>query len=821
MEMWNLTFTDYDPEEELLRETLMTLGNGYFATRGAAEESSACENHYPATYLSGGYNRLISTVAGREVENEDLVNWPNWLLLKFRVNDEEWFDLKNVEILFYVQNLDMKNGEMTRKVHFVDKKGRESKLHCSRFVSMDHPHIGGIKWTLTPVNWSGKIEICSSLDGSVINAGVERYKSLNSKHLVVRNGKKISNQTLLLETFTSQSQIVMAQAVRTKIFINGIYHDLTPDFVEWPEVMSFHYHLDVRRESEVTVEKILALYTSRDRAISNCTYESIRLIGRVPDYDVLLTRHRRQWDLLWELCDIELPGKIRQTRLLRLHIFHLLQTVSLKSIDLDVGVPARGLHGEAYRGHIFWDELFILPFLNLRIPELSRSLLLYRYRRLDEARINAEENGFKGALFPWQSGSNGEEESQILHLNPRSGRWIPDATSRQRHINAAVLYNIWQYFQATGDKDFLSHFGVEMAIEICRFWVSAMSWNPERGRYDINNVVGPDEFHTRYPGGEENGINNNAYTNFMASWCIRTTINLFLSLAVDRQDEILNSLEVERKELREWQEMSKLVYLPLDESGILHQFEGFEKLIDLDWEYYRKKYGNIQRIDRILEAEGDDVNRYRVNKQSDVLMLYYLFSEEELKSGFQWMGYPFDPEWIKLNIDHHLALSSNGSTLSRIVHAWVLSRYDVNTAWKWFCHSLETDVADLQGGTSHEGIHLGAMAGTVDLVQRCFTGVKVANDVLWIDPKLPEELTSLELLIHFRGQSLEISIDQGKMKVRVKRSWMQTGKIGIKGQILNFKEGDVLEFSDEEARWKPQVIKTNPAGISESYRGSI
>lgn len=794
MELWNLTFTDWDITEEPLRETLMTLGNGYFAVRGAAEENGAGNGHYPATYLSGGYNRLISEVSGRQVENEDLVNWPNWSLLQFRISDDDWIDFKGERISSYSQNLDMKGGEMSRVIQFVDDKGRETKFESYRFVSMDNPHVASIKWIIRPLNWSGSIEIRSSIDGAVINAGVERYKSLSNKHLIIKGKHKITNDTFLLDSMSSQSLIHMSQAVRTSLYVHDKKLEILPEYEEKEESISFSFHLEAAKDEEIHVEKIMTLFTSKDRAISNSSYEALRLIDRLPDYQALLRKHQRQWERLWGLCDIALPGKVRETRLLRLHIFHLLQTVSLKSLDLDVGVPARGLHGEAYRGHIFWDELFILPFLNLRIPELGRSLLLYRYRRLDEARLNARANGFKGALYPWQSGSNGEEESQVMHLNPVSGRWIPDATSRQRHINAAVLYNIWQYFQATEDVDFLSHFGVEMGMEICRFWVSAMTWNQEKKRYDISHVVGPDEFHTRYPGEEDIGINNNAYTNFMASWCIRTTITLFLSLASDRQNELLNSLELDRSELTSWQEMSQKIYLPLDEDGILHQFEGAEKLKDLDWDYYRKKYGNIQRVDRILEAQGDDVNRYKVNKQSDVLMLYYLFSEEELKTSFQWMGYPFESDWIKLNIDHHLSLSSNGSTLSRIVHAWVLSRYDLETAWRWFSHSLETDVADLQGGTSHEGIHLGAMAGTVDLVQRCFTGIKVSNDVLWINPKLPEELKEIELLIHFRGQSFEIKISSGKVKVKVKRSLMQTARIGIKGQVLDFKEGDILEF---------------------------
>ena len=160
---------------------------------------------------------------------------------------------------------------------------------------------------------------------------------------------------------------------------------------------------------------------------------------------------------------------------LRLHVFHLLQTVSPHSIDLDVGIPARGLHGEAYRGHVFWDEMFVLPFLNLRLPEVARSMLLYRWRRLPQARASARSAGHRGAMFPWQSGATGREESQTLHLNPRSGRWLPDNSHLQRHIGLAVAYNTWRYYEATGDVDFLTEYGAELILSVAR---SGPTWPP-------------------------------------------------------------------------------------------------------------------------------------------------------------------------------------------------------------------------------------------------------------------------------------------------------------------------------------------------------
>jgi trehalose/maltose hydrolase-like predicted phosphorylase len=554
---------------------------------------------------------------------------------------------------------------------------------------------------------------------------------------------------------------------------------------------------------DLHLEKIISLHSSRDWATSHPTIQAIKSLQNVPCFERLRELHERHWERLWDLCDIQLPYNPREMKLLRFHIFHLLQTVSLNTIGLDVGAPARGLHGEAYRGHIFWDELFIFPFLTLRLPELARSLLMYRYRRLGAAREAAKAEGLEGAMFPWQSGSSGEEESQILHLNPASGRWIPDNTHKQRHINGSILFNIWNYFQATQDEEFLSFFGAELALEIARFWVSSLRFDPVKKRYGIYGVVGPDEFHTRYPDRQELGIDNNAYTNFMASWCIRKAVELFRSLDETRRDELLDILGLKEAELYHWEEKSKKIYLPFLYDGVIDQFEGFDNLKELDWDYYRRCYGDIQRIDRILEAEGDSSNAYKVNKQGDLLMLFYLFSPAELMEGLSWMGYPFEAAAIPENIEHHLALSTNGSTLSRIVHAWVLSRYDIDRSWHWFSEALAGDIQDIQGGTTQEGIHLGAMAGTVDLVQRCFSGLEVRDDVMWIEPRLPEQIHEMDLQVRFRGHSLEIRIWKDRLRVKVRPSLLPEGKIGHAGKIHRFRPGDLLTLSINKAETDP------------------
>lgn len=793
METWSLVFDEWDLKEERLREALCTLGNGYFATRGAAEECAAGEFHYPGTYLAGGFNRSTSNIAGREVKNEDLVNWPNWMPVSYRHENEEWFDLSNQKIISYRQELNLKSGILSRRISFQDRQGRESELNISRFVSMHNQHIAGIQWQLKPKNWSGRIEIRSWIDGGVINSGVHRYHGLNSTHHSVRRCDSFNEECFFLESVSNESEIVVAQAVRNRVVPGKNEIIFSENRIE-DKTIGHRFIVDCREEEEVRLEKVMTLFHSRDRAQSHPLYEAKRLLLRCGDFEVVLGCHSREWERIWNLCDIELPDNPRETRLLRFHIFHLMQTVSLHNIDLDAGVPSRGLHGEAYRGHIFWDEVYIFPFLNVRVPEITRSLLMYRYRRLDEARVNAESEGHVGAMYPWQSGSNGEEESQIMHLNPISGQWLPDTTYLQRHINTVIVYNIWKYYQTTNDTEFLSFFGAEMMLEISRFWISKMTYNLERDRFDINGVVGPDEFHTAYPGREEMGINNNAYTNFMVSWSIRASVELFRSLPTNRRRDILNILSISNDELDAWLEKSRKLFVPFREDGIIDQFEGFELLKDLDWDHYKNKYGNIQRIDRILNAEGDDINAYKANKQCDVLMIYYLFLPDELEKIYEWLGYKFDPESIFKNIQYHLSLSSNGSTLSRVVHSWILSRYDLDLSWHWFQRALESDISDIQGGTTQEGIHLGAMAGTVDLVQRCFSGIEVRDDVIWLLPHVPSKIKFMNLRIRFRGHTILIQFLEGQCKVKIERSWLVPGKIGFQGSVHEFKEGDEFTF---------------------------
>lgn len=799
MNGWSLVYEGFDPDEESLREALCTLGNGYFATRGASPHTKADGIHYPGTYLAGGYNRLKTEIAGRVIENEDLVNLPNWLPLTFRIPGGKWFNIMDVEILSYHQELDLKKGMLLRRIRFRDDQNRQTKLTERRLIHMGKPHLAALKVTLTPENWSGKLEISSALDGQVINAGVERYKGLNNRHLEPIETEKVNDDTIYLKVQMSQSETRIAQTARTQVFKGEDSLTVERETLREKGYIAHQFMVDVGEGEEISVEKVVSLYTSRDHAISECGLEAKKAITRAGRFQDLLESHALIWKHLWHCFRIELkqggsPEDCWMEMVPRLYTFHMLQTTSMHTKDLDTGVPSRGWHGEAYRGHIFWDELFVLPLLNFRAPEITRSLLMYRYRRLDEARAAAEEAGYAGAMYPWQSGSNGREESQKIHLNPKSGRWVPDNSRLQRHVNAAIAYNIWQYYQVTADMEFLSSYGAKMFLEIARFWSSITTYNPEIDRYEILRVMGPDEYHDVYPNVKRPGLNNNAYTNIMAVWVLTKALKLLDILPEDRRGQLCEILNLGEEEKERWQDISGKMRVVFHDDGIISQFEGYEELEEFDWEGYEEKYGNIQRLDRILEAEGNTPNRYKVSKQADVLMLFYLFSAEELGELFEKLGYPFEYETIPKNINYYLERTSHGSTLSWLVHSWVLARSNRARSWQLFVEALKSDFMDIQGGTTPEGIHLGAMAGTVDLIQCGYSGMRAGEDMLWFGPCLPQKLTKLCMCIHYRGHPLEVEITPDKLKVSALRTVEESIKICIEGKVFELKGGCTREI---------------------------
>lgn len=792
---WTLTYDSFEPDQERLREVLTSTGNGYFCTRGSAEWADVDDIHYPGTYAHGCYNRETTIMGGRPVLNEDLVNLPNWLVLKLRIGGDEPITLKNVELLSYRHEVNFRSATVMRRLHIRDRRGREMTLSSRRFVSMADMHQAAIEWTLTAENWSGPVEVITALDARVINHGVARYRELEGRHLQPVTSRTSSLDTISLIAQTRQSRIYVAEAARTRVYGDSGEMETERTLYQMEDYIHQTLSFDLQQKQAVRVEKFVSFYTSHDLAISEPLTNAEKSVARFGSFAEALDHHQRAWNELWDDCDIRVPHDDRVQFLLRFHASHVLQTCSPHTADLDVGVPARGLNGEAYRGHIFWDELYIYPFLNFRLPRITRGLLRYRYRRLDEARALAHAAGYRGAMYPWQSGSDGKEETQVVHLNPRSGLWEADLSQNQRHVNAAIFYNIWHYLQATGDTDFLLSAGAEMMLEIARFWSSIAHFNPERGRYEIHGIMGPDEFHEKYPDSDTPGLRNNAYTNVMVAWIMDIAARLPDLLPERRRRSLREQIELTDEEIKTWKEMSHKMYIPFLANGVISQFEGWEDLEELDWDAYREQYGNIQRLDRILRAEGKEPDRYKLLKQADTVLLFYLFRQDELKQIFERLGYPYTSETLRNNVAYYDARTSHGSTLSFVTYAGVFLEIDLATSWERYMVALESDVGDVQGGTTAEGIHMGVMSGTLDIVQRSYLGEVIRDGVLYFNPKAIDHLRGLNLPMRFRGLLIGVTLEDGRLRVRAEvDSLNRSVTVGVGNQIREIRSGESCTF---------------------------
>ncbi len=764
---WMLLFNEYTPKQERLREALTTVGNGYYGSRGAFESEKMKDNlFYPGTYIAGLFNELPSEVHGKTIYNNDFVNCPNWHLIQFKIGDEEQiYNLQNIKIIDYKHQLNMKNAIVQRMIRCEDQKGRITKIETNRFADMVNPHIGAVKYSITPENYNDNITFISGIDGAIINYGVERYRQLNSSHLETV-GTQAEDGLIHLHSRTNASHVDIYMSSRNTLYKENSIFEASREVQTYDDAIYEYISFDAEAGKTYSLEKISGIYTSKDPDIKDHAAESKKTVKKANDFDQLFEGHKKQWTQLWNKANIEIKGDRFVQRVARLHTYHLLVTCSVHNKKIDAGMPARGLHGEAYRGHIFWDELYILPFYNKHFPDVAKALLEYRYRHLDAAKKNAKEHGYEGAMYPWQTADDGKEETQVIHYNPMSDSWGPDLSRRQRHVSIAIAYNMWEYYQNTNDKHFLDAFGGEVIFEICRFWASIAEYDEEDKRYHIRGVMGPDEFHEKYAGkpDDEGGIDDNAYTNILTSWLLRTASELFNVVS----DQVKEKLKLSDSEIKKWINISENLCIHISEDGVIEQFKGFFKLKELNWNYYKKKYDNIRRMDRILKAEGDSPDNYQLAKQADTLMPFYLLSPQKIKETLNKMGYDYDdPTYLlQKNYDYYINRTTHGSTLSYVVHSYVLKYLSVDKwfIWDWFISAMKSDIYDTQGGTTLEGIHAGVMAGTLDIIIKNFAGFSM-EEKIEISPQLPDHWESISFQMEYKKELFKYTITQETIEI--------------------------------------------------------
>jgi len=763
---WSITYHGYSPKKERSREALLTVGNGYFGVRGAMEETAANPNNYPGTYMAGMYNRLVTEIAGHDVENEDFVNLPNWLPVSFKIDGGDWFDPNKDKIISIKRRIDFKNALLEREMVVEDIKGRQTSVRSKRLACLENTLLAALMYEIKPLNYSATISLRSGIDGEVINEGVDRYKSLSSKHLEpVKQGFEDPKMFVLVKTSQSKHQI--AEVARHHIFLEGkqIMPEGKNETSEGRVFTSFIQ--DLKQGESLRLEKTVGICSDKEHFVDDALASAFAAAKTAPGFEVMQLENGKKWAALWNEMDIKVGGDRWSQKLLRLHTYHLLVSMSPFNRQLDASITARGLHGEAYRGHIFWDELFILPLYDMHLPEVAKSMLMYRYKRLPEARKYAAEHGYQGAMFPWQSGSDGREETQVVHLNPLTGEWGDDHSSLQRHVSLAIAYNVWDYYWITRDISFLKQYGARMIFEICRFWASKSKFNENTGRYHISEVMGPDEFHEHLPGTEKGGLTDNAYTNIMVAWLFGKAEQI--AGIFNNIKEVLPDFEAD--ELQNWQNIALKLNLVINKEGIIAQFDGYFDLLELDWDAYRQKYDNVYRMDRILKSEGKSPDAYKVAKQADTLMTFYNLNKEEVDELLVKMDYKLPTDYLKRNLEYYLKRTSHGSTLSRVVHARLAAKIGDNAlSWELYQDALSSDFNDIQGGTTGEGIHAGVMAGTLLIALNTFAGLNYRGEQLSLNPNLPAAWKKISFGITFKSVKYLFEIDHKQIRIKANKT---------------------------------------------------
>lgn len=749
---WCLKYADHNPENEKSREALLSVGNGYFASRGCFCEEKASEYHYPATYMAGVYNKLESKIKGESIFNEDLVNCPNWLFTSFKIDDGDWCNRSNCKIIDIERTLDIKKGLLSGWALVEDKQGLITMIESVRVISMANKHLAALEYSVTPMNYSGIITIKSGLDGNIINAGVNRYKDLNQQHLSKAKTKNEGNKiSLAVKTVESDIEINISSYLDTNLKPKKTIEETDSE-------INLLYSSEIKQNQEFVLYKTVAYSKNNDVDVD-------QILKKETKFSDILKESISAWDKIWKESDIIINGDRMVQKLVRLHMYHMFVSYSEHNIGSDTSIGARGLHGEAYRGHIFWDELFIAPFFNLNYPEITKSMLMYRYKRLNAAKKYASDNNYLGAMFPWQSGRTGNEETQELHLNPESGIWGPDYSRNQRHVSLAIAYNIIRHFQATDDKEFMKSHAYEMLIEISRFFTSACKYSASDFRYHTENMMGPDEFHEKSEdANEKGGLTDNAYTNIMLAWVLRNVVNIYY-----KQNYLFENSQIlpKEKEILKWKDISENLALNINEDGIIEQFKGYFNLKELDWVEYRKKYENISRLDRILKAEGKSPDEYKLSKQADTLMVFYNLTDKEVNETLAGMGYNLPKNYKTKNFYYYISRTSHGSSLSKIVHAFLASKWEIyDLADKLFNEALISDYSDVQGGTTGEGIHTGVMASSVMHVLNSYAGIDFRDKVLSISPKMPKHWQRCSFNFTFRDIKYNMIINHDSFNIK-------------------------------------------------------
>ncbi|EIM06325.1 Sugar hydrolase/phosphorylase [Planococcus antarcticus DSM 14505] len=751
LEDWVVSEMEFSPDSLGKCEAIMSLGNGYMGLRSGTEEP----------YIDETRNMFVSGTFNKAFENEatELPNLADITRIDVRV-DGERFSLEFGKTNNYMRQLNLKTAELTRSFDWVSPLGKDLRFVFKRFVSLHNLHLIGMKMEVECLTAPVQFSFESGIDAQMNNSGTQ--------HFLEGERRIFDKQFIQLVQTTNESEIDVVINTSHKVILNDQPIEQDPNMKMNRRKVWQSYEVELEPNDKLAVEKLTTLYTSRDKPVDNAAYsldelreQSLQALKNSvkEGYDLLFKEHQKEWDdKVWNVYDFEIDSEDGFDQLaIRFSLYHLI--CMTPAHDDRMGIAAKGLSGEGYKGHSFWDtELFILPFFIYSNPEIARSLLIYRYRGLVGARKKAMENGYEGSMYPWEMAwpTDGEVTPIWGDIDVVTGTQTKIWPGFiEQHISADIAFAVYQYHNVTNDYKFLEDYGYEIVFDTARFWASRLEWNDEKKEYHINGVIGPDEY--------KEHIDNNAFTNYMSYFNIKLAIHYYEKL-VKENPELLGKLEELlqfKNAFADWTQKVKEIYLPAPRAKdlIIPQDDTYLQLKKMDL----SKYKNQDRVRTIYnDYNAEQINAIQVSKQADTLILLYLLEQTFLHGDPRLTG-----KVKEANFRYYEPKTLHDSSLSLTTHAILASDIgEKELAYSLFKKSTEIDLGPKMN-TSDMGIHAASIGGIWKTAVFGFAGIRLVDGKLKVNPALPNHWNRLNFTIQWQGQPVRFSITQSKLSVEV------------------------------------------------------
>lgn len=753
-ERWFVEADRWQKDIQAIRESQFTLGNGLIGSRGILEEMPF--DSHPGTYMAGVYDNMGSKVS-------DLVNLPNPIDLRLTIDGEK-VDVSSMPNLRHKRYLNMRHGLLVRHTVFETATNNRIDYQSIRFFSMKDKNIAVMRAYLTALHKGCVATVSSDIDTSISN--VSGIAEGRKRHFEIKDvsSKEKTISYVGTKTFTNNIYVSYAHSLGVNL---GSRHWFSKE-----ENVTFK----LKKGQTLTLTKFISVIPKQETEYFDIKHKTIHMLQSAIElgYEKLLRRHCSAWEKLWKASDIKMICDRDIQRNVRFNIYHMLITgYDDKGLS---SIGARTLSGEGYRGHIFWDsEIFILPFFMFTSPIIANSMLIYRARRLRQAKEIAKERGYKGAMFPWESAFSGYEETPPWARN-LDGSIIKIHTHEMEfHITADIAYSVYRYYIATDDEDFMIHYGYELLFETARFWASAIIYDKKKKRFELRHVIGPDEFHE--------GVDNNAYTNMLARWNVLVAYGMYAKLKKRNPwlfSMLTRKLDLKEKEIRYWKEIVYKMRPNMTKNRIMEQYDGFfdkkpVRITELD-ENFMPNIPNSIRLKKI----GD----YRIVKQADVIMLLYLLSDS------------YDKKTKTANFNYYEPITVHKSSLSPAIHSVFASELGHSIkAFRYFHVSVNADISNLHGNT-RDGIHAANLGGSWQALIHGFAGMRVVKETLSFEPKLPKEIRRMQFSVYWKGSPLAVTVENKRVTIlcRRKKPEKKFIKLRIYGKIVNLLYGKKMSF---------------------------